>query len=79
MTECTTLKDSEDKPWCSTKVDENGHHVSSGGYWGQCGQHCDETQLEIQNEELSLKDGKSFNHWCTVVGNQEGCGESLEL
>jgi hypothetical protein len=35
--------------------------------------------LEIQNEELSLKDGKSFNHWCTVVGNQEGCGGSLEL
>ena len=25
-------------PWCSTKVDQNGHHVR--GNWGDCGSEC---------------------------------------
>ena len=24
------------KPWCSTKVDQNGNHISAGGNWGIC-------------------------------------------
>ena len=27
-----------DKPWCSTKVDENGTHVK--GNWGDCASNC---------------------------------------
>jgi hypothetical protein len=60
LSACTTLKDPEDKPWCSTKVDDTGNHVISGGYWGHCDLECGETQKEIQKAEFSLKDGKSF-------------------
>jgi len=34
--ECTTFSDPDEKLWCSTKVDENGLHVSAGKYWGHC-------------------------------------------
>ena len=30
----------ESKPWCSTKVDENGAHVSGQEQWGYCGSNC---------------------------------------
>ena len=60
LTECTILKDPEDKPWCSTKVDNTGNHITSRGYWGHCGRECDQTQSEYQNAELSLKDGWFF-------------------
>eukprot|EP00092_Neocalanus_flemingeri_P011685 GFUD01012595.1.p1 GENE.GFUD01012595.1~~GFUD01012595.1.p1 ORF type:complete len:706 (+),score=172.82 GFUD01012595.1:51-2120(+) len=29
-----------DKPWCSTKVDEAGKHVGDGGHWGNCEPEC---------------------------------------
>ena len=32
--------DDENKPWCSTLVDENGNHVSGGGHYGDCGPKC---------------------------------------
>ena len=31
---CTMASDV--KPWCSTKVDENGVHVTGQGKWGYC-------------------------------------------
>ena len=31
---------SDVKPWCSTKVDDNGVHISGQGKWGYCGQEC---------------------------------------
>ena len=27
-------------PWCSTKVDENGNHITGRGNWGNCGSEC---------------------------------------
>ena len=30
----------EHKPWCSTFVDESGHHVGGQGKWGNCGPGC---------------------------------------
>ena len=30
----------EHKPWCSTLVDENGHHIGSQNNWGNCGPDC---------------------------------------
>ena len=32
--------ESEEKPWCSTKVDKNGLHVKDS--YGYCGQECPE-------------------------------------
>ena len=54
---CTILKDPDDKPWCSTKVDEDGTHVTSGGYWGHCGQDCVEKEVTDLKSELSFKEG----------------------
>ena len=47
---CTNVKDPDEKPWCSTKVDADGKHVHPGGYWGHCGQDCDQTALKAQAE-----------------------------
>jgi len=26
--------------WCSTQVDETGHHIGGQGKWGNCGEGC---------------------------------------
>jgi hypothetical protein len=62
LSQCTTLKDPDDKPWCSTKVDGNGNHVPSGGFWGHCGQDCDENQSAVQKAELAFGEGKLYLH-----------------
>ena len=36
----------ENKPWCSTKVDRNGKHVK--GNWGSCETNCPSTRNEGQ-------------------------------
>ena len=28
------------QPWCSTEVDDNGHHKGGRGKWGNCGPGC---------------------------------------
>ena len=33
-------EDPEWLPWCSTKVDKFGVHISGGGHWGDCGPEC---------------------------------------
>ena len=30
----------DETPWCSTKVDENGKHVSGQDQWGYCEETC---------------------------------------
>ena len=30
----------EDVPWCSTKMDADGNHISGKGNWGNCGPEC---------------------------------------
>merc|ERR1712080_695598 len=37
--ECTYEK-GDNTPWCSTKVDANGKHVSAQKQWGYCGEDC---------------------------------------
>ena len=32
--------DTNDKPWCSTKVDEYGHHVLGEKEYGTCQESC---------------------------------------
>ena len=34
--ECTRNHDDFGQPWCSTKVDSNGKHVSGSEHWGYC-------------------------------------------
>ena len=36
---CTTI-DGDERPWCSTQVDENGDHVANVGAWGYCDASC---------------------------------------
>jgi len=38
-TTCTTM-DGDETPWCSTKVDSSGEHVSGGGFWEHCQAGC---------------------------------------
>ncbi len=57
---CTEVNDPDNKAWCSTKVDENGNHVKSGGFWGHCGQDCEKrstdqrVQFSISTEGINL-------------------------
>ena len=37
---CTLDAADENKPWCSTLVDDNNNHVSGGGHYGDCGPKC---------------------------------------
>merc|ERR1712241_1157547 len=37
---CTLVSADENKPWCSTLVDENNNHVPGGGHYGECGPKC---------------------------------------
>ena len=30
----------DNRPWCSTKVDDNGVHISGQGKWGYCDPEC---------------------------------------
>ena len=47
---CTVVNDPDGKPWCSTKVDDDGNHVQSGGHWGHCGQDCKEKVFQEKAE-----------------------------
>ena len=37
---CTLVAADNDKPWCSTRVDNFGNHVTGGGHYGDCGPKC---------------------------------------
>ena len=37
---CIYQSSTDGKPWCSTKVDENGEHISKQGFWGHCSSSC---------------------------------------
>ena len=37
---CTLDAADENKPWCSTLVDDNNNHVPGGGHYGDCGPKC---------------------------------------
>ena len=34
------LEEGEDRPWCSTKVSEEGTHLGGQKQWGYCGPQC---------------------------------------
>ena len=37
---CTKNDAPTNKPWCSTQVDSNHHHIEDKGYWGVCLDGC---------------------------------------
>ena len=37
---CTLASTSDNKPWCSTLVDDSGNHVKGQGNFGDCGPEC---------------------------------------
>ena len=45
--------DKDVRPWCSTKVDNNGAHISGQGKWGYCDPDCpcDGTQCPFKDSE----------------------------
>ena len=62
MRQCTPQEDPDNKPWCSTKVDAYGNHISDGGNWGHCGQDCFENQAPVLRAELPFGEGNvNFN------------------
>ena len=58
---CTEVSDPEKKPWCSTKVDQLGNHVRSGGYWGHCNEDCNKNvQQQTELPPIPGLEGKSL-------------------
>ena len=58
-----TLKDADktnNEPWCSTKVDRSGQHVTGKGKWGNCGQGC-------PLPDIPDNDGKLFSKFFTLI------------
>ncbi|XP_040583657.2 LOW QUALITY PROTEIN: low-density lipoprotein receptor-related protein 2 [Lepeophtheirus salmonis] len=43
----------EHKPWCSTQVNENGHHIGGQGKWGNCGPNCPIPPDDREDEKVS--------------------------
>ena len=49
----------EHKPWCSTLVDEVGHHVGGQSKWGNCGPDCP-IPPDTRNETIAVPGRTSF-------------------
>ena len=63
--ECTAFNDPEGKFWCSTKVDEVGHHVVGQNEWGYCDPDC-ETEVPQTPIKFRLVEKRLSN--LTVLG-----------
>ena len=53
---CTLDSAEENKPWCSTLVDDNNNHVPGGGHYGDCGPKCSLPGMS-KSEEKALLSG----------------------
>jgi len=66
--------DTSTEPWCSTKVNEFGYHLS--GYWGVCSEECpvEEIDPEFESRECLTKHGhKCFFPFRADGTNYFGC------
>ena len=55
-TECPREHDQEGRLWCSTRTDERGEHVQSGGHWGHCQESCRDRRGDTPGDnEISQK------------------------
>ena len=53
---CPTDPEDKTKHWCSTKVDQNGQHISGIGAYGNCGPNC-----PLVSEVIRSRSPKSNN------------------
>ena len=53
---CPTDPEDKTKHWCSTKVDQNGQHISGIGAYGNCGPNC-----PLVSEVIRSRSSKSNN------------------
>jgi len=75
-TTCTWVSShlTEHKPWCSTMVDESGHHIGGMGKWGNCAPGC---PIPPDNRAVPVpqdKKGGDSGELCTA--DQFACGDS---
>jgi hypothetical protein len=42
------------KPWCSTRVDGNGNHISGEKNWGECDKSCKIDEYGIHVDVLGI-------------------------
>ena len=56
----------EHQAWCSTLVDNTGHHVGGQGKWGHCGPGCpvepDTRNQTSTTPKTPTKSGKTVRH-----------------
>lgn len=73
---CITISDPDGRPWCSTKViDGTDIHISGGGHWGYCNEHCPitvTTASEVDTEEASESDEDDESDVCQRSDGQPG-------
>ena len=50
-------------PWCSTKVDRNGEHISGQGNWGNCDETCPlPTDDKNKSDEKETESGLLYQY-----------------
>ena len=58
---CTLDFGLDTKPWCSTEVDESGHHIGGQGKWGNCGPNCPTEDDDIWVTDDTLTVTRNFD------------------
>ena len=51
----------DNQPWCSTEVDESGHHIGGQGKWGNCGPNCPTEDDDIWVTDDTLTVTRNFD------------------
>ena len=65
---CIVEGNSQNRPWCSTKVDSEGNHIGGEDNWGYCPPTCKVTKIDCQ----------WWQWWCNL--NLEGIvGDSYKI
>jgi len=74
--ECTSYEHGEH--WCSTKVNETGHHCTGNYYWGNCGQNCPHTTAMARLDKCLNKDMMPYygSEECYPLIEQGPCAEN---
>ena len=78
--QCIWDGDSENGPWCSTNVDDDGKHISGEGNWGNCASECPFSPSPYEDKsQKTITDESSTKHGQTTDVNDKnvdgGCFE----
>jgi len=74
--ECISYEHGEH--WCSTKVNETGHHLTGNYFWGNCGQNCPHTTAMARLDKCLNKDMMPYygSEECYPLFEQGPCAEN---